>query len=94
MLRGFASNDSRTNYLIDLYERDNGERTMTRIEKGQIRKRRIKVFIIGVSILFILIGKTTYDIVSLEIEKEKELEKIDADVLIRNMLEKNKEKGI
>lgn len=96
MLRGFENNDSRANYLIDLYEIDNGEKTMTRIEKGQIRKRKekIKIFIIGVSIISILIGKITYDIVSLEMEKAKESQKIDADVLIKNMLEKNKEKEI
>lgn len=96
MLRGFENNDSRANYLIDLYEIDNGEKAMTRIEKGQIKKRKekIKIFIIGVSIISILIGKTTYDVVSLEIEKVKESQKIDADVLVKKMLEKNKEKEI
>lgn len=96
MLRGFEDNDSRANYLIDLYEIDNGEKAMTRIEKGQIKKRKekIKIFIIGVSIISILIGKTTYDVVSLEIEKVKESQKIDADVLVKKMLEKNKEKEI
>ena len=96
MLRDFEDNDSRANYLIDLYEIDNGEKAMTRIEKGQIKKRKekIKIFIIGVSIISILIGKTTYDVVSLEIEKVKESQKIDADVLVKKMLEKNKEKEI
>lgn len=96
MLRDFEDNDSRANYLIDLYEIDNGEKAMTRIEKGQIKKRKekIKIFIIGVSIISILIGKTTYDVVSLEIEKVKESQKIDADILVKKMLEKNKEKEI
>lgn len=96
MLRGFENNDSRANYLIDLYEIDNGEKAMTRIEKGQIKKRKekIKILIIGVSIISILIGKTTYDIASLKIDKVKESQKIDADVLVKKMLEKNKEKEI
>lgn len=96
MLRGFENNDSRANYLIDLYEIDNGEKAMTRKERGQIKKRKekIKILMIGVSIISILIGKTTYDIASLKIDKVKESQKIDADVLVKKMLEKNKEKEI
>ena len=96
MLRGFEDNDSRANYLIDLYEIDNGEKAMTTKEKRQIKKIKvkIKILIIGVFIISILIGKTTYDIASLKIDKVKESQKIDADVLVKKMLEKNKEKEI